>query len=66
MVTDEGYKIAEAPRIFDISANMLGRWVREARAGRFDLSRDPEFGIRRDLQAARVVQVGVRDPLTLG
>ena len=31
LVTDEGYKIAEAARSLDINANMLGRWVREAR-----------------------------------
>jgi len=33
LVTDEGYKIAEAARSLDINANMLGRWVREAREG---------------------------------
>ena len=31
LVTDECYKIAEAARSLDINANMLGRWVREAR-----------------------------------
>ena len=33
LVTDEGYKVAEAARSLDINANMLGRWVREAREG---------------------------------
>ena len=31
LVTDEGYKIAEASRSLDINGNVLGRWVREAR-----------------------------------
>ena len=29
LVTDEGYKIAEAARSLDINGNVLGRWVRE-------------------------------------
>jgi len=33
LVTDEGYKIAEAARSLDINANVLGRWVREASEG---------------------------------
>ena len=31
LVTEEGYKIAEAARSLGINANMLGRWVRQAR-----------------------------------
>ena len=33
LVTEEGYKIAEAARSLGINANMLGRWVRQAREG---------------------------------
>ena len=32
LVTEEGYKIAEAARSLGINGNMLGRWVRQARA----------------------------------
>ena len=32
LVTEEGYKIAEAARSLGINANMLGRWVRQTRA----------------------------------
>jgi len=31
LVTDEGYKAAEAARSLGINGNMLGRWVRESR-----------------------------------
>jgi transposase len=33
LVTEEGYKVAEAARSLDINTNMLGRWVRQAREG---------------------------------
>jgi len=33
LVTDEGYKIAEAARSLDINGNILGRWVRESKEG---------------------------------
>ena len=33
LITEEGYKIAEAARSLGINANMLGRWVRQAREG---------------------------------
>jgi transposase len=33
LVENEGYKVAEAARSLDINANMLGRWVQEAREG---------------------------------
>ena len=33
LVTEEGYKIAEAARSLGINANMLGRWVRQVREG---------------------------------
>lgn len=29
LVTEQNYKIAEAARSLDISANMLGRWIKE-------------------------------------
>jgi transposase len=31
LVTEQGYAIAEAARSLDISANVLGRWIREFR-----------------------------------
>ena len=31
LVTDEGYKAAEAARSLGINGNMLGRWVRDSR-----------------------------------
>jgi transposase len=33
LVTDEGYKAAEAARSLDINANMLRRWVQQSREG---------------------------------
>ncbi len=33
LVTDEGYKIAEAARNLDINANMLRRWIQETKEG---------------------------------
>ena len=49
LVTDEGYKAAEAARSLGINGNMLGRWVRESRdesesafPGKGNLSTDQE------------------------
>ena len=33
LVTDEGYKAAEAARSLDINTNMLRRWVQESKEG---------------------------------
>ena len=32
MVTEQGYKVAEAARSLDVGANLLGRWKREFEA----------------------------------
>jgi transposase len=44
LVTEQGYKIAEAARSLDIGANLLGRWRRqieeEARGAKHTMSRN--------------------------
>ncbi len=38
LITEQGYKIAEASRNLGIDANMLGRWKREIEGGGKDVS----------------------------
>ena len=49
LVTEQGYKIAEAARSLDIGANLLGRWLRqfEEEASGLRLNADERDELRR-------------------
>jgi len=49
LVTEQGYKIAEAARSLDIGANLLGRWLRqlEEEASGIRLNADKRDELRR-------------------
>jgi len=59
LVTEQGYKVAEAARSLDVGANLLGRWKREfkAEASGDRLNRDEREELKRLRKENRMLRM---------